>query len=194
MKSFTKIIVFTVCGASISLLLVLAIARPVLDDVSATNKLVKQKKNELATLDQQIRAFKTAQSDLARATRKDEIVNIIVPKENLVLAVKDMETAAAKTGTVEALLMKEADLKGPKTPEVISGKQGMEETGYQLTTLNDYNGTINFLAYLEHLPHFTEISKIILSAETQEASNSAPAHTGKIIGSFDGVFFIKTPQ
>jgi len=70
-------------------------------------------------------------------------------------------------------------------------KSGINEIKYSVLTLNDFAGTVSFLSYLEHLPHFTEISKIILSAETQESSQKTRVHTGKVIGSFEGVFFVK---
>jgi len=191
MKALTRIITITVIGVAVSMMLVIWVLKPVLSDVSTTNTAVKAKKSELVLLEQQILAFKTAQSDLSKATRKDEIANVIQPKENLVAAVKDVEAAAEKTGTTETLDLKQVDIAKEKTPDVIPGKSGINEIKYSVLTLNDFAGTVSFLSYLEHLPHFTEISKIILSAETQESSQKTRVHTGKVIGSFEGVFFVK---
>jgi hypothetical protein len=48
------------------------------------------------------------------------------------------------------------------------------------------------LRYLEHLPQFTEISKIDLSAEQVESAESRePVRTGRVLGTIDGVFFLK---
>lgn len=194
MKVLSRIIVISIIGAIASLLLVVLAVKPVLNDVTDSNLIVKQKKTELATLDQQIRAFKNAQSDLAKATRKDEIANAIVPKENLVVAVKDLEVAAAKTNTAETIDLREPDVGQAKPADVISGKQGVAEVPYKLTIINDFVGTQSFISYLEHLPHFTEISKITLSAETREGDKSSVIHTGKLVGTFDAVFFVKSPQ
>jgi ABC-type transport system involved in cytochrome bd biosynthesis fused ATPase/permease subunit len=195
MKALSRIILINIVGACATFLLVVFVVRPILGEVVSTNQTVKSKKSELNLIDQQILAFKTAQSDLSKATRKDEITNAIQPKENLVLAVHDLEAAAAHTNTTESLDVKDpvstADSAAPKNPDVVAGKQSIKEVPYALTTLNDFSGTVNFLSYLEHLPHFTEISKILLTAETQESQQKTPVHTGKIIGSFNAVFFVK---
>ena len=89
MKALTRIITITVIGVAVSMMLVIWVLKPVLSDVSTTNTAVKAKKSELVLLEQQILAFKTAQSDLSKATRKDEIANVIQPKENFISPVKN---------------------------------------------------------------------------------------------------------
>jgi hypothetical protein len=195
MKALTRIISVSTIGAILSLLLALFVIRPILADVTVANESLKQKKTELTILDQQILAFKTAQSDLSKAARKDEIANAITPKESLVAAVQDLETAAAKTGTTQDLDVKDPDPAQPKVADVIPGKKDIQEVSYILTTLNDFAGTLNFISYLEHLPHFTEISKITLSAETRQGDKtSTVVRTGRVIGSFNAVFFVKPSQ
>jgi len=174
---------------------------PQIHHVNSLNDTVKQKKIELATLDQQIRAYKNAQADLAKATRKQDISGAIVTKENLVEPVLDLEAAASKAGTLEILNLKELESNVPtkkdKNSDVLTrAVAGITEVDYDLNTVSDYVGFVKFLAYLEHLPHFTEIGKVVLTAESLTSTiqqQSVSVNTGKIDGNLQGVFFIKTP-
>ncbi len=191
MKSLSKVIVISSIGVFVSLLIIVFLIKPILGEIIGINKDVTDKKLESDTLDQQITAFKTAKVDLAKATRKQEIIDSIVPKESLVVAVKDMELAAAKTGTTTSLSIKEIDQKN-KLPEVISGKQASSEVQFELTSFNDYIGTINFLSLLEHSPRFVELYKIVLTPETlQGTAGQEAVRTGRVLGTFDGIFVIK---
>ena len=194
MKAFGKTTAILVAGLLISLLLIIFFVSPQLSEVNFMNATVKEKKVELDRLEQQILAFKTAQSDLAKATRKDDILDSILIKEDLVDAVIDLENAASKSQTQEELEIKELGEKEKHVP-VVSKPKDIEEVPYQLSTTSDYAGIVNFLRYLEHLPHFTEISEISLQAETTgTGQNGVVIHTGKIFGNLKGVFFIKVPK
>jgi hypothetical protein len=194
MRPLTKIIVVGVAGALICLLMVWFAIWPVLDSLTVVNNKLQQDQIELATLEQQNLAFQRAQADLNRATRKNEITNAIGPKEGLVTAVNDLEAAASKSGTTQALQLLERDPKA-KPADVIGNKHGIDEVQYQTTTNNDYIGTINFLALLENMPHFTEIAKISLSSEIASGSSKDKTlWTGRVLGTINGVFFVKTVQ
>ena len=195
MKALTKIIVVGAMGAMVCLLMVWFAIGPVLDSLTAVNNKLQQDQIELATLQQQNLAFQRAQADLNRATRKNEITKAIGPKEGLVTAVADLEAAASKSGTTQALQLQERDPKAKPAADVIDNKRGIEEVQYQTTTNNDYVGTINFLALLENIPHFTEIDKISLSSEVASGSSKDKTlWTGRVLGTINGVFFVKTVQ
>jgi hypothetical protein len=188
MKSFPKILLILSLGVVVSGGLVWFLINPALSSVDAINETAKAKQIELAVLEQQIRAFKTAQSDLAKATRKDEIANVIVAKEELVIPVKDIEAAAEKTLSAETKLIKEPDA---KAKPLLPRREGIGEVGYILTLNNDFVGMANFIAYLENLPHYTEISKIILSAETTGVGEVL-VHTGRVFGNIEGILFMES--
>jgi len=195
MNGLTRNLTIFISGFILSVMLVFFAIKPVLSDVSRLHDSIQQQKTESVTLDRQIRAFKTAQSDLSKASRKSEISTAIPAKETLVDAVKDLESAAAKTGVDHTLQIRESTDPGlVKAPPVVSNRNGISEVSYKLNAVSDFAGIVRFLDYLEHLPHFTEISKINLSAETTEAANNKVNHTGRILGNFDGVFFIKASQ
>lgn len=174
MKSYTKVILISVGGLFTSLVLAIFVVTPMLNDLRQANFAMQQKKQELATLEQQIREFKTAQSYLAKATRKEDIADAIVPKESLVIAVEELEAAAEKTNTKEFLKIFEIT---ERKPNIVTGHKGIDEVAYHLAVSNDFLGILNFLSYVEHLPHFTEINKIDLTPGG---------------ASIDGIFFIKS--
>lgn len=195
MKVLTKIIVIGIVGVLASLLVVWFAIGPILDSLTTVNSQLQQGQIELATIQQQNLAFQRAQADLNRATRKNEIASIIGSKEGLVSAVTDLETAASKSGTVQLLQLQERDPKDKQAVDVIENKRGIEEVRFQTMTINDYVGMINFMALLENLPHFAEISKITLSSETSPATaNNKTIRSGRVLGTLDGVFFVKSTQ
>ncbi|MBX4187496.1 MAG: hypothetical protein KW802_04615 [Candidatus Doudnabacteria bacterium] len=204
MTALTKIIAIFAVGTGLMLLLIFFLASPLMKEVTAINASVKAKKTELSILEQQIKAFKTAQLDLAKATRKQDILNAIPVKEDLVLSVLDIESAAKLTNGEQTLKIKElAEVKESKrqqqatsaTPgaSVLSKKSGVGEVEYELNIAsNDFTSMVNFLSYVEHLPHFTELSKFSLSSERLTGSDQDTAgRTGKVFGDFQGAFFIR---
>ncbi len=194
MKGLAKNLAIFVSGLIVAILLVLFGIKPMLGEISAIHDNIKQQKTELLTLDQQILAFKTAQSDLSKATRREEIDTAIPTRETLVDSVKDLELAMSQTLTSHELKIKDPTLeKNNKLKEVTTNRPGIEEIPYTLIMTNDFVGILNALAYLEHLPHFTEISKIDLSAETTSSAGGEAVHTGRVIGNIQGVFFVKQP-
>jgi hypothetical protein len=196
MKGLTKIIAIVGLGVITFILLVVLVVSPLLSEVTTTNSKVREKNVELAVLKQQIRAFKNAQADLDKASRKEDLLKAIPTKEDLVLSVLDMEKAATATNTETILQLAEIatpNSKDKKNTAVINKKVGIEEVQYELKARNDFAGTVNFMSYLEHLPHFTEISKIIMTSELAQASATTSGRTGIINTSFSGVFFIR-PQ
>ena len=197
MRTLTKISMVSIIGSIAVLVFVLFIIKPILSDIKDFKIQIKQKSIDLSALDQQIRAFKGARADLNRAVKKDNIANALVIREDLVLPVQDLEAAAA-AATDEQLQIQD-DSNQPvavERPAIILGLEGVTEVPYQVNLTSDYIGMINFLSFVEHLPHFTEVSHIDLSAQIDKTSLAAsatrPIHSGKVLGSFKGVFFIKS--
>jgi hypothetical protein len=195
MKASVRNIIFFVCGVIASLILTLFVISPTLTDISQLNAQVTAQKTEVLTLDQQILAFRSAQSDLSKAVRKSEITSVISVKEDLTAAVLDLERAMNLSQISDHLLQikEQTDPKVAKPPPVISGHVAIEEIPYMLSFTTSYLGVLNALAYLEHLPHFTEIFQIDLSAETLSGPGGEATHTGQVFANFSGVFFIR-PQ
>ena len=195
MSALIRNIVIFVCGIIFTFLLIFLGIKPILNDVDGLYTKVKLQKTEVLTLDQQILAYKTAQSDLSKADRKEEIETAIPTRETLIEAVLDLELAMNLTGNDHDLQIRdytEATLTKPDA--ITSGRRGIEEIPYTLSFTNDYLSVLSALAYLEHLPHFTEISKIDLSAETVPGPENTAINTGRVFSNIQGVFFIKTEQ
>ena len=199
MKAVTKSIITATIGLTAGVLIFLFLIQPALSRLSELSRNLQDKKQREITLEQQIRAYKTAQSDLSRADQKDKIFNSLVTKENLVQAVESLERGASVTGTDHTLDISEeapaptAAAKNKTAPvNVLINRAGLTEVVYRLSIKNDFIGTVQFLDFLEHLPQFTEITKINLSAETAEGSSGQNVvKTGQVLGSIDGVFVIK---
>lgn len=200
MKGLTKIIIILFVGFGTSLLLYTLVISPLLTEVNIINADVRTKKMELSVLQKQIKAFKTAQSDLAKATRKDDVINAILEREDLVEAVLDLEQSASNTNSVHKLEIKETVI-NPKDKKavanqvsVISKKTNIQEIPYDLIVTNDFMGIVNFINYLEHLPHFTEISKINLRSDQDKSITGIIGRTGQVEGTINGVFFVKSKK
>lgn len=193
MRGIGKFLLILVIGLGLSAVIYLAPLNPVLGQLSKLNGELRQKKIELATLDQQITAYKNAQADLSRASEKDLILEAILDKEELVAAIKNLEEGAALTRTEETLKINEPDPESKeKVVPVLKHLDNLEEIPYRVISLNDFLGTIQFIRYLEHLPEFTEITQINLSAETVDSESSkTKIYTGRVFGSIDGIFLVK---
>ena len=74
---------------------------------------------ELVSLEQQVVAFKNAQSDLARASKKEKILNAFLIREDLVEAIKDIEAGASKSVVVLAIAIKEPGPKDKTKPKPV---------------------------------------------------------------------------
>lgn len=191
MNSLTKLITIFLSGLILALGVQIFLVKPNLAKVAALGTDIKIYEIKLETIKQQVSAFKSAQADLARAEKKDAILNATLQRENLVFAIKNIEDYAFITATELSTRINEPDPKSKiKIPEVINGKIGLSEIPYNLNTISDFAGAVRFLQYLEHLPYFTEISRIDLTAEVIEVDKRS-TQTGRVFGSIDAVFFVK---
>lgn len=196
MTALVKFVLIFSGGLVLSLAIYFFLLSPTLNQLSEQSAHLKQKNVEVVTMKQQIVAYKNAQTDLSKAAEKDQVFEAFLDREGLVAAVKSLEKAAVLTKTTELLKITEPDQDSKNKPAVVAvvivNKNGLEEIPYRVTTLNDFGGTVQFIRYLEHLPQFSEISKINLSAETVESDASkTKVYTGRVFGSIDAVFFVK---
>jgi hypothetical protein len=194
MKSLSKIIITSILGLVISVSLFVFLIKPTTRGLVESNATAVQKKTDLKTLEEQIIAYRNSQKDLARASERAKIIDSIVIKENLEIPVKEIEAAAVKTGVDEALKISEDSTNTKMTRvAIVKNSKKIEEVPYTILSTSDFTNVINFLQLIENLPHFSEVSKISLSAVTSTQSNLVTTHTGNILGTIDGVFFIKKP-
>ncbi|MDP4001192.1 MAG: hypothetical protein Q8P83_03050 [bacterium] len=196
MKPLTKLVATGFSGLVIAGLVFVLLVSPALSKVSELHEESKMKKTELATLEQQIRAYQTAEADLSKAAQREKISDSFVSREDLVVAIQSVEKAAIVTRTEETKTITdkvENPVKGEKSKPVIPGKKLIEEVPYRLLIKNNYVGVVNFMRYLEHLPQFSEVTNITLSAETTSVTAGGnPIPTGQVLGTIDAAFFIKT--
>jgi hypothetical protein len=199
MNSKTKIVITVGLGLLLSVAAVMFGFQPLLADVKQLNETLGLKQNELTKIEKQIVEFKSAQTDLARATFKDDVYSTVVIREDLSLAIQDLEAAAGKTDTAETIQItepvQETGRRGARATETVSVFEGLtlsEEIRYTMTARNDYEGFVSFLQYLENLPHFTEFDQIKLNAVTDNSSGDEDSrNTGDITGTLEGVFLVK---
>lgn len=189
MTALSKIIITAVFGIILTGMLGGLIIRPAWSAVNLASGQLRQNQAILVSLNQQLAALRAAQTDIKKATKSADIIDWILDRETLVTAVKELEGAAALTAVSKTLDIADLDPTQPK-PDLVAGKRGVDEVAYRITTTSDYLGLINFLSYLEHLPHWTEITKINLSAEVKQSDTGQSVRTGKVLGTVDGIFFV----
>jgi Tfp pilus assembly protein PilO len=192
MTATTKLLIITVSGIISCILLGFLLIKPTLQKASSLNADLLAKKTEVKTLEQQILAFRSAQADLSKVTQRDRILTAIVESEDLVAAVQDIEAAAQKVNSTHKLTIDDnQDPRNAPAP-VVKNKRGVKEVPYSLSMKNSYEQLVEFLMYLEHLPHFTEISGMRIQAEVSgTAEGQLPQQTGNVNVTLDGVFFVK---
>ncbi|MBX4204988.1 MAG: hypothetical protein KW788_02225 [Candidatus Doudnabacteria bacterium] len=205
---FTRIVLIVFLGVVLLVAATFVLILPSLNRIDTLNKDLVAKKTEISNLEQQIRAYQTAQSDLNRAVDKQEIFDAFLPKEKLVTVIKEMESAVANSGTGEEVLSIDDPFLAAATgqpatknakkedPTLVGGLNNITLVPYELNFSNDYLGTIRLLSYLEHLPHFTEFSSFHFSAQTitpaaGTSQTQVLEHTGKISGTIKGIFYAR---
>lgn len=194
MKALTKLISVIVIGIIIAFCAVVYLIKPALGQVVKLNEDLRAKKTESKTLEEQILAFKTAQSDLAKATQKDRILDSIVIREDLVDPIQNLEAAVAASGSTHELAIDNdaAPTPGqrvtPKKP--IGNYPGVKEISFTLSITNDYEGLIQFLKYMENSPYFTEFSNFEIGAQASEGGD----RTGRLIAVIKGVFYVQADE
>jgi hypothetical protein len=198
MTGYTKLVAYTVVGLIASACAFLFLVRPALDQVTKLSEEEGVTKAEIHRLEQQILAYKTAQSDLSKATNKDQLFNTFVDDKNLSIPIEELESKAKITGTTyelkinrEFITEPQADTRKATTVrsaaplKTVTIQKELEEVPYTLTVTNSsYENLVTFVKYLEHIPHFTEVSKMRLAPVEGEGATGVAA-------TIDGVFLVK---
>jgi hypothetical protein len=201
MTALIKNVIVVSIGTVICAALVLFLVKPMVSDVDSFDQALLAKKADVINMQEQVQSYQKAHSDLNLATDKQEILDAILVKEDLVKVVKEIEAAAAATGSDEEIKISDpygvgrgvsASVGGKAGTTQIPGLIGVTMIPYTLTIHSDnYSNLTDFLGYMEHLPSFSEIVDLQLSSEGDDQSG---AHTGKIMANIDGVFFVKNDQ
>jgi Tfp pilus assembly protein PilO len=195
MKSFTKFILIVLGGFLAAVILYTMVVRPNIAGIDQLYSKSIDKQTELKTVGEQITAYKNSQSDLNAVQDKDRITGAILERENLEIAVQEIESAAAAAGVESSITIHDdkATLKDQAANPVVSDKIKIDEIPYTLSVSGSYESVLVFIKYLEHLPHFTEISQIGMNATATLVSGESTArHDGNVTSTIDAVFFIKS--
>jgi hypothetical protein len=200
-NSSAKIFISAAVGLIVTVALFFFVFRPLLSDVKKLNKSLTDKHAESQELKDQIVEYKSAQSDLARATYKDDIFNTIVDKEDLSLAITDLEAAAVSTGVKESIQIRELEEGGSrraaalkKSATLFDGLILTNEVEYTMNVNGGFAEVVRFMQALENLPHFTEYSTVTLSTSAETLPQGGSRNSGDLTGTLEGVFLIRQPS
>jgi hypothetical protein len=197
MKGLTKIIAISLVSFITVVILLLLVARPMLSQINDLHTKSDNQQTELSALNLQVSAYNDARTQLAAVNYKDVIMDAVVKREDLAAAITEIEADAAKTNVTESITITDdqpvGNSKTAVVPAVVPGKKQISEVAYTLQFSAKFPDTLNFMQYLEHLSHFTEISGLSFSAVPAKGSSDVSAHDSIITGNINGVFFIKKP-
>ncbi len=185
MNNLRKLIIVSVLGFGISLILFFLLVQPNLDKVSALYSEAAAKRTEHQTLLGQILAYKSSQSEIASVSNKDFILNSVLERNKLQVAIEELEAGAFLAGVGESMSIREELDEAGKSkpaPAVIQGNSDIDEVYYTVTVSGPFISMVKFIQYAEHLPHFTEILKISL-----RSSDDSP----QIVGELEGIFMVR---
>ena len=198
MSGYGKIISYSIGGALLTVAMYFFLIQPALEGVKKLAVEEQSTRAEVDRLEKQILAFRTAQSDLSKVVQKELLFSTIVEDKKLAIPIEEMEAAALITGTNHTLKILRDTLESVagsrraaavSTDKPIVGHPQIAEIPYDLTVQNrTYKGLTDFFQYLEHLPHFTEVSNISISLQETETA-------GEILtASIKGVFLVKNAK
>jgi hypothetical protein len=189
MTGQTKLIVYVAGGLLAVVLGYFFLVSPGLNHVAELTTQEAATRAEVLRLEKQILAYRTAQSDLAKASNKGLLDETILNDKNLYLVIQELEAGSEATGSDHELKIEREflDTPLPATPKSkVTTQTDLEEVPYTISAQNpSYLGFINFMEYLEHLPHYTEVSSIDLSYQTLDGGGK------ELTGVIKGVFLAK---
>ncbi|MBX4187762.1 MAG: hypothetical protein KW793_01340 [Candidatus Doudnabacteria bacterium] len=203
MSGYSKLVTYILGGVALIAAVFFFLLNPALKRVASLANEQLQTKAEAERLEQQIMAYKTAQSDLSKAVNKELLYATVIDDKKLYIPIQEMEAGAKATeSTYQLKILRDsiddvtqADLAPAERRKVASGEgfkkvtsqNLLEEVPYTLIIQNaSYPQIMSFLKYLEHIPHFTEVSKISMSMqEIPETERLA------ITATIDGVYLVK---
>lgn len=196
MNSKTKIIALILVGIGLLGIALVFVFSPLSESVKKMNKDLSEKQTSLDEIKTQILEFKTAQSDLAKATYKKDVSDAIVIRENLAEVIVDLEEAAQLTNTTESIQIMEDDgtNKNQQQPDIFESLVLSQEVDYSMSVKNSYEGLVEYFQYLEHLPHFTEFNRFTITSVYEQipvTQGGGTRNTGTVSGNVEGVFLVK---
>lgn len=193
MKNQSRIIVISLIGLIVSAGLFLFVVRPTIEKVADLNTQASAKKTDLKQLQEQIVIYKNSQRDLSLASGKDLIADSLLAREDLQLAIEEIEQADSITDTQESMTIADDGGKTVKNAiQLVSGKSLLVEVPFNIHTTSDFPHFVNFMQYLEQLPHFDEVSAFTLQSSAGSPDlNGIFVHNEVVIGSIDAVFFVQ---
>lgn len=197
-NSLTKIIGISIAAFVAVVLIASFMAKPILGQIDNLHNQEARQRSQLDQLSAQLDAYNQAKTQLKQVNYTDVIDGAIVKREDLAEAITELEDYAAKTNVTESITITDT-INGPsnsKLASIVPGEKNIGEVPYDLHFSATFPDTLNFLQYLEHLPHFTEISNLSFSAQNpggggSSAPNQLAVHTNYITGTISGVFFVK---
>jgi hypothetical protein len=189
MTGYSKVISYVVVGAVVLVLAFMFVVMPALGQVEDLAEQERATRTEILRLDQQILAYRTAQTELARAEGKDLLFSSVVDDKKLYYAIELVEEAARSTGSTHELKILRESLAPTANVSAsldkITEQTALEEVPYMLTVMNaSYSQLVDFFRYLENIPYFTEIGSFNASVEQTEFG-------GRIVVTINGVFVVK---
>ncbi|MEJ0021480.1 MAG: hypothetical protein WDN47_02745 [Candidatus Doudnabacteria bacterium] len=202
MRIFTKLILISVGGFIVSVIIFAFLIRPNLNQVGDLYNAGIAKQTQLNNLSDQIIAYKNSQSDLSAVSNTDKIQNSILPRDNLQTAIQEVEAAALASNTEEGMTIQEPLNSTDQTldttaKQIITGNPDIEEIPYTVSISSTFTSLVTFLQYIEHLPNFSEVSKLTVSAATSDtatAGSGEVVHSGDLTGAINAVFFVQRPK
>ncbi len=193
MNNQTRVIFITVLGLIAVIGLFLALVKPTLAKIDELNTNAINKKTELKQLEEQIISYKNSQRDLSKASGKEIIFDSLLVREDLQYAIIEIENGAKAAQVIETMEIEEEPKgKNADPKELVSGKTFLEEVKYSVNTTSDFAQLITFMKYLEHMSHFTEVSKIFLQSSVGIVDTSGTqVRDGMVVGNIELVFFVQ---
>lgn len=193
----TKLIIISAVGFVVSALIFFFLIRTNLNQVSELYNIGIQKQTKLKSLSEQIIALRNSESDLNAVQNKEKILNSILERENLQVAIREIESAATLSTVEEGMTIQE-NLPNSGTAaskQVLAGNPDVVEVPYTINISGGFDSWVKFLQYTEHLPHFTEVSRINIGALTTNTdANGVAVHSGNLTGVINAVFFVRKPK
>jgi hypothetical protein len=195
MNSLTKIIVVSLAAFAAVIVLVMFLAKPILGQIDTLHQKEAAQRSELDALNTQLTAYNEAKAQLREVNYKELIDGAILERESLGEVLVEIESYAAKTNVTESIKISDDQLPTGNSKDrvktVIPGERDISEVSYTLSFNSTFPDSLNFMQYLEHLSHFTEISGLTFGAASAQGSSDVSVHTNIVTGTISGVFLIK---
>lgn len=187
----------------ISLALVLFVVVPVLGKIGELRVELDTSEEAIAKAIMEVENYQAAVKEFKRiAGGSDQITQMFPLRDEMIFLVREIEEAVSVAGASSELKLtdKVEEPKPVRTagsaeeviPPLVSGLVNIEEVPYKLTLNSSYRDLVDFLLKFEHLPYISEITKISITADTEQSEvTKTLINTGSGTSKLEGVFFIR---